>query len=71
MLIGVLSQSLLPRKPEGLLAAYEMLVVTAAVRNLIGENQTYRIDSSWQTGRKHGKCLLSDSLFRLWSEERY
>src|SRR5262249_43522195 len=30
-LIGVLSQALLPRKPEGLVAAYEMMVVTAAI----------------------------------------
>ena len=68
-LIGVLSQSLLPRKPEGLIAAYEMMVVTAAVRNLIRENKTYRIDSSVQTGRKHGMFLLDDSLFRLWRED--
>src|SRR5207237_7042921 len=68
-LIGVLSQALLPRKPEGLIAAYEMMVVTPAVRNLIRENKTYRIDSSIQTGRKHGMFLLDESLFRLWRED--
>jgi len=68
-LIGVLSQALLPRKPEGLIAAYEMMVVTPAIRNLIRENKTYRIDSSVQTGRKHGMFLLDDSLFRLWRED--
>ena len=68
-MIGVLSQSLLPRKPEGLVAAYEMMVVTPAIRNLIRENKTYRIDSSIQTGRKHGMFLLDDSLFRLWKED--
>ena len=68
-LIGVLSQSLLPRKPEGLVAAYEMMVVTPAIRNLIRENKTYRIDSSIQTGRKHGMYLLDESLFRLWKED--
>src|SRR5947207_3028661 len=52
-LIGVLSQTLLPKKPDGLVAAYEMLVVTPAIQNLIRENKTYRIDSSIQTGRKH------------------
>ena len=45
-LIGVLSQALLPKKPEGLVAAYEMMVVTPAIPNLIRENKTYRIDSS-------------------------
>jgi twitching motility protein PilT len=68
-LIGVLSQSLLPRKPEGLVAAYEMMVVTPAIQNLIRENKTYRIDSSIQTGRKHGMFLLDESLFKLWKNE--
>jgi twitching motility protein PilT len=68
-LIGVLSQALLPRKPEGLVAAYEMMVVTPAIQNLIRENKTYRIDSSIQTGRKHGMFLLDESLFRLWKDE--
>jgi twitching motility protein PilT len=67
-LIGVLSQSLLPRKPDGLVAAYEMMVVTPAIRNLIRENKTYRIDSSIQTGRKHGMFLLDESLFNLWKD---
>src|ERR671922_1721048 len=52
--IGILSQALLPRKPKGLIAAYELLVVTPAIANLIREAKTYRIDSSIQTGRKHG-----------------
>src|SRR5262249_2199051 len=63
-LIGVLSQTLLPRKPDGLVAAYEMMVVTPAIQNLIRENKVYRIDSSIQTGRKHGMFLLDESLFR-------
>ncbi len=65
-LIGILSQTLLPKKPEGLIAAYEMLVITPAIQNLIRENKTYRIDSSIQTGRQHGMFLLDDSLFKLW-----
>jgi twitching motility protein PilT len=67
-LIGVLSQALLPRKPDGLVAAYETMVVTPAIRNLIRENKTYRIDSSIQTGRKHGMFLLDESLFKLWKD---
>src|SRR5436853_4457197 len=34
-LIGVLSQTLIPKKPSGLTAAYEIMVVTAAIANLI------------------------------------
>ena len=61
-----MSQALLPRKPKGLVAAYEMLVVTPAIANLIRENKTYRINSSIQTGRKFGMQLLDDALFNLW-----
>jgi twitching motility protein PilT len=67
-LIGVLSQAILPRKPEGLVASFEMMVVTPAIQNLIRENKVYRIDSAIQTGRKHGMFLLDESLFRLWQE---
>ena len=67
-IIGILAQALLPRKPKGLVAAYEMLVVTPAISNLIRENKTYRINSSIQTGRKHGMILLDDSLFNLWRQ---
>jgi twitching motility protein PilT len=68
-LIGVLSQALLPKKPDGLVAAYEMMVVTPAIQNLIRENKTYRIDSSIQTGRKHGMFLLDEKLFVLWKDQ--
>jgi len=65
-ILGILSQALLPRKPKGLVAAYEMLVVTSAISNLIREGKTFRINSSIQTGRKFGMLLLDDSLFNLW-----
>jgi twitching motility protein PilT len=67
-LIGVLSQAILPRKAEGLVAAFEMMVVTPAIQNLIRENKVYRIDSSIQTGRKHGMFLLDEKLFMLWKD---
>ncbi|WP_417851013.1 type IV pilus twitching motility protein PilT [Thalassoglobus sp.] len=65
-IIGVLSQALLPKKPKGLVAAYEMLVVTPAISNLIREAKTFRINSSIQTGRKFGMQLLDDALYDLW-----
>jgi twitching motility protein PilT len=67
-LMGVLSQAILPRKPEGLCAAFEMMVVTPAVANLIRENKVYRINSTIQTGRKDGMFLLEESLFKLWRD---
>lgn len=68
-LMGVLSQTLLPKKPEGIVAAYEMMVMTPAIQALVRENKTYRIDSSIQTGRKEGMFLLDDHLFRLWKQD--
>jgi twitching motility protein PilT len=65
-IIGVLSQALLPKIGGGRVAAYEMLVVTPAIGNLIRENKTYRINSSIQTGAKLGMQLLDDHMFKLW-----
>jgi twitching motility protein PilT len=64
--IGILSQALLPKIGGGRVAAYEMLVVTPAIANLIRENKTYRITSAIQTGQKLGMQLLDDHMFDLW-----
>ncbi len=69
-IIGVLSQTLLPKIGGGRIAAYETLVVTPAIANLIRENKTFRINSSIQTGAKLGMNLLDDALFKLWREEK-
>jgi twitching motility protein PilT len=68
-LICILSQVLLRRvdKP-GRVAAYEFLVVTPAIANLVRDNKTFRIDSSIQTGRKFGMQLLDDHLWTLYSK---
>ena len=66
--IGILSQALLPKIGGGRVAAYEMLVVTPAIANLIRENKTFRITSAIQTGQKQGMQLLDDHLFKLWQQ---
>jgi len=66
-LIAVLSQVLCPlAASRGRIAAYEFMVVTPAISNLIRENKTYRIDSSIQTGKKLGMQLLDEHLWRLY-----
>ncbi len=66
-LMAVLSQALCPLATgRGRIAAYEFMVVTPAIANLIRENKTYRIDSSIQTGRKLGMQLLDEHLWRLY-----
>ena len=67
-IIAVLSQTLLPKLSGGRMGAYEMLVVTPAIANLIRENKTFRINSSIQTGAKFGMTLLDDSMYKLWRE---
>jgi twitching motility protein PilT len=67
-LIASLSQALLPRVPKGLVAAYEFMVVTPAIANLIRENKTYRIDSAIQTGKKYGMQLLDEHLWSLYEQ---
>jgi len=67
-LLAILAQTLVPRIGGGLVAAYEILLVTAAVRHLIRDNKTFRIDSTIQTGRERGMQLLDDHLLRLYSD---
>jgi twitching motility protein PilT len=67
-IIGIVSQALLPRRGGGRVAAYEMLVVTPGIANLIRESKTYRINSSIQTGAKLGMQLLDDHMFKLWRD---
>lgn len=69
-IIGVVAQSLLPKIGGGRCAAYEILVVTSGIANLIRENKTFRINSAIQTGAKLGMQLMDDHLFRLWKEEK-
>jgi len=68
-LVCVLSQVLLGRiDTKGMVAAYEFLVVTPAIANLIRDNKSYRIDSAIQTGKKYGMQLLDDHLWSLYSQ---
>jgi len=70
-LIAVLSQQLMPRADvKGMCAAFEFLVMTPAIANLVRDNKTFRIDSSIQTGKKYGMQLLDDHLWQLYSENK-
>jgi len=66
-LLAVLSQTLVPRIEGGLVAAYEVLLATPAVRHLIRDKKTHRIDSAIQTSREKGMQLLDDHLLRHYS----
>lgn len=64
-LIGVVSQMLLRRKEGGRVAAYEVMIATVAVSNLIREGKTYQIGTIMQTGKKIGQQMLNAHLSQL------
>ncbi|MEW6684763.1 MAG: type IV pilus twitching motility protein PilT [Candidatus Edwardsbacteria bacterium] len=64
--VGVISQILLKRADgRGQVAAFEIMVGTPAVRNLIREAKTYQLTSHLQTGMKEGMTTLNFSLANL------
>ncbi|MEP0765653.1 MAG: PilT/PilU family type 4a pilus ATPase [Fimbriimonadia bacterium] len=65
-LVGVISQTLIKRADgKGRIAAFETLVATPAVRNLIRENKSFQIGSIIQTGARQGMQTLDQSIAKL------
>lgn len=65
-LIAVLSQILLKRADgEGRVAAYEVMVATNAVRNMIREAKTYQLPQLLQTGTAQGMQSMNRSIAGL------
>jgi twitching motility protein PilT len=62
---AVLSQTLLPRVGGGRVAAFEIMVATPAVRNLIRERKLYQLPSVIQLGSKDNMQSLDQSLATL------
>jgi twitching motility protein PilT len=66
---AVIAQRLLKKKDgTGRVAAYEILVATPAIRNLIRENKVAQINSLMQIGSKEGMCIMSDSVKTLFAQ---
>ncbi len=66
VLEAVLSQTLLPRiEGKGRVAAFEILIATAAVRNLIRNSKTHELTSAIQLGANDGMRTLNQSLSTL------
>ncbi len=62
---GVIAQTLCRKVGGGRIAAYEILVGTPGVSNLIRERKTFQLFSLMQTGRNQGMITLNDSLLTL------
>jgi twitching motility protein PilT len=65
VLIGIVSQRLIPRISGGRVPACEVLVANNAVRNLIRENKVFQIDSVIETSLAEGMISLERSLANL------
>lgn len=64
-LTGIVSQRLIPRAAGGLIPAVEVLIGTAAVKNLIRENKAHEIDMVIETSSDQGMISLNRSMVEL------
>ena len=62
---GVIGQTLLRRKSGGRVAAYEVLLHTSAVGNLIREGKTHQLKNTMQVSKHLGMQNLNDHLLQL------
>jgi twitching motility protein PilT len=66
---GVISQQLLKRADGSKrVAALEILIATAAVKNIIREGKTHQLVSSMQTGAKYGMVMMDNYLVDLYQK---
>lgn len=67
---GVISQQLLPRADgTGRVAAFEVMVSTPAIRNIVREGKNHQIDNAIQTGTRHGMQTMDQSLVSLFRQK--
>ncbi len=64
-LAAVISQRLVPKVGGGRVAAYEVLIGTSAVANLIREGKVRQMRNIISTSQRDGMCVLEQSLSRL------
>ena len=62
---GVIAQTLLKKANGGRIGAFEVLVGTNAVRNLIRENQVAQLYSMIQTGSRYGMITMENAVQNL------
>ena len=68
VLQAVVSQQLVPTTAGLLRPAFELMLLTKAIRNLIRESKIQQIDSIIASGGAQGMMTMDGSLRQLWSE---
>lgn len=67
VLEAVISQQLIPTaNNKGRVAAFEVMLANAAIKNMIREGKTYQIQSMIQTNGKLGMITMDDALYNLY-----
>jgi len=66
---AVVSQQLIPTIDKTLCPAFEIMVVSSAIRNLIRENKVFQIDNILQTSASSGNVTMDMSLFELFKKK--
>jgi twitching motility protein PilT len=62
---AVIAQRLIPRPGYGMVAAFEVLIATPAVRNILREGKTNQLRNAMTTGQQDGMVTLETSMARL------
>ncbi|TVP80970.1 MAG: type IV pilus twitching motility protein PilT [Puniceicoccaceae bacterium] len=68
-IVAVISQVLCRKTGGGRIAAFEIMVTTTSIAQLIRENKTYRIASDIQTGASRGMISLDAHLLSLFNRD--
>ncbi|MGM0549319.1 MAG: type IV pilus twitching motility protein PilT [Bacillota bacterium] len=67
VLSAVIAQQLVPtRDQSGRVAAFEIMMATSAIRNIIREGKTNQIYSAIQTGGRYSMITMDNSLLKLY-----
>lgn len=65
VLVGIISERLIPRIKGGRIPAFEIMITNPAIRNLIRERKAYQIDLVIETSSQEGMITLNHSLANL------
>jgi twitching motility protein PilT len=69
VLVCVVSQQLIAKQTgKGRCAAFEVMHINPAIRNLIRESKTFQIPSVMQTNKKSGMQTMDDCIYELYSK---
>ncbi len=68
VLQAVVSQQLIPAKDGTLLPVFEIMLVNAAIRNMIRESKVHQIDNAIYSGSNQGMIAMDADIYRLYSE---